>query len=87
MLIPPPGACLASCGSEHVVRIWEWNERWYCSAILEDIHTRAIRSLAWSPDGCFLASASFDSTVSIWEKTGSLWQQVDPVSNLESVGF
>lgn len=42
-------------------------ERWVCSAILEDTHSRTIRSACWSPDGRFLATASFDRTTAIWQ--------------------
>jgi len=34
-------------------------------------HSRTVRSLAFSPSGSSLALASFDSTVSIWERTPS----------------
>ena len=39
-------------------------------------HSRAVNSVAWSPDGTKLASGSNDETVRIWEAaTGKqLWQ-------------
>lgn len=42
-------------------------DRWVCSAILEDTHSRTIRSVCWSPTGRFLATASFDRTTAIWQ--------------------
>lgn len=31
-------------------------------------HTRTVRAISWSPNGAMLATASFDSTVGIWER-------------------
>jgi len=33
---------------------------------LDDIHTKSIRSIKFSSNGKFLASASFDATIGIW---------------------
>ena len=35
--------------------------------MLQDTHTRTIRSCSWSPNGTCLACAGFDAIVSIWE--------------------
>lgn len=74
---------LASCSGDKNVRIWaprrgatESSTSWYCSAVLEDGHTKTVRALSWSPDGRYLATASFDATVAIWRQQGGDWEQV-----------
>ena len=52
------------------MRIWQRHgttETWICAAILEETHHRSIRCSSWSPDGRYLATASFDATTAIWE--------------------
>ncbi len=51
-------------------------QQWYCCAVLDQCHSRTIRNVAWSPSGLALATASFDATVSIWELSGGVWEQV-----------
>ncbi|ONH96164.1 hypothetical protein PRUPE_7G110600 [Prunus persica] len=71
----------ASCSGDKTVRIWEHNpssstSSWDCKAVLDETHTRTVRSCAWSPSGKFLATASFDATTAIWENVGGDYECV-----------
>ncbi|PIA28723.1 hypothetical protein AQUCO_06700028v1 [Aquilegia coerulea] len=54
------------------VRIWQQNPSlssnpWECKAVLDETHTKSVRSCAWSPSGKLLATASFDNTTAFWD--------------------
>jgi WD40 repeat protein len=72
----PHDPILASCSGDKSIRMYGFTkaleERSFqhiCT--LPSSHSRTIRQLAFSPDGKRMASASFDSTVGIWERTRS----------------
>jgi WD40 repeat protein len=77
----PNEEIIASCGSDRNICIWEkksetsnqypknTNTKFLLKSILEDSHSRTIRSVSWDKTGKYLASASFDSMINIWKKT------------------
>jgi WD40 repeat protein/tRNA A-37 threonylcarbamoyl transferase component Bud32 len=73
----PSGAQLASAGSNQTpgdrrVTVWDAGTGQVIRTF-QQVHTKAIDQLAYSPDGKTLASTSRDGTVKLWESdTGSL---------------
>ncbi|KAM0977810.1 hypothetical protein ACFX13_014121 [Malus domestica] len=77
----------ASCSGDKTVRIWEQNpstSSWDCKAVLDETHTRTVRSCAWSPSGKLLATASFDATTAIWENVGGDYECVASLEGHEN---
>ena len=73
-MLPYTGDSIASCSGDKTVRVWQRHgttDTWVCAAILEETHHRSIRCSSWSPDGRYLATASFDATTAIWEVQAS----------------
>uniref|UniRef100_A0A7S3LQT2 Probable cytosolic iron-sulfur protein assembly protein CIAO1 homolog n=1 Tax=Aplanochytrium stocchinoi TaxID=215587 RepID=A0A7S3LQT2_9STRA len=46
-------------------------KHWVCACVLDEVQSRTIRSCEFSPNGEYLAAASFDSTTAIWTKQGN----------------
>lgn len=64
------GTMICSCGADKKISLYTIeNKNWvYNSTLDEEIHSRTIRSVSFSPDNKYIAAASFDSTTSIWLK-------------------
>lgn len=92
----PVKSLIASCSADKTVRIWSFNDLQdnkmisqdddfqFCTEIATG-HRKTVRSIAWSPSGKTLATASFDSTVSIWEQDDAAdWECVSSLEGHES---
>ncbi|TXG58273.1 hypothetical protein EZV62_016102 [Acer yangbiense] len=82
--VPP---IIASCSGDKTIRIWEQSgpsQSWRCKAVLEETHTRTVRSCAWSLCGKFLATGSFDATTAIWENIGGDYECVSTLEGHEN---
>lgn len=80
---------LASCSGDKTVRIWDFDSHspspsFRCTAVLEDTHSRTIRSCAWAPSGKMLATASFDGSTGIWEDIGGDFECVSTLDGHEN---
>jgi WD40 repeat protein len=56
-----------------------------CVCTLDGVHERTIRSVSWSPCGRYLASASFDATVAIYQRAEDEENEEDDEVKFECV--
>jgi len=70
ILWSPDGQLFASCSDDQTVKIWDPNKSECIKTLTE--HTREVYTIKWSPkEPLILATGSFDSTVKIWDCSGS----------------
>eukprot|EP01028_Stygiella_incarcerata_P008110 TRINITY_DN344_c0_g1_i1.p1 TRINITY_DN344_c0_g1~~TRINITY_DN344_c0_g1_i1.p1 ORF type:complete len:365 (-),score=92.65 TRINITY_DN344_c0_g1_i1:833-1927(-) len=86
----PQGNRLALCGSIPTIYVFQEKPGGIAAGMkvvcaLEDVHTRTIRSVSWSPDSRFLAAGSFDKTVSIWRRENG--NDGDEIDGEEAIEF
>ena len=65
LAVHPTGEVLAVGGSDGVVRVWKLGAG-LSEPIAEPAHRNTLYGIAFSPDGTWLAAASFDRSISVW---------------------
>lgn len=87
----PDGSRFVSCGEDRTIRIWSVEERAFssspaiiCTQVIEEQHTRTIRCVEWSPCSRYIASASFDGTVLVFQSIGGSFQRIAALEGHEN---
>ncbi|GAB4276341.1 MAG: AAA-like domain-containing protein [Oscillatoriaceae cyanobacterium] len=76
----PDGERLATASNDNTAKIWnlkaaangQVGANGHSPLHTLSGHSSSVRSIAWSPDGKLIATASYDQTVKIWKQNGEL---------------
>jgi len=80
------GSLICSCGADKKICLYSKGPdgQWKCNILDEDVHSRTVRSVAFSPDNNFIASSSFDSTTAIWMKNDNEYEYIASLEGHEN---
>jgi WD40 repeat protein/transcriptional regulator with XRE-family HTH domain len=69
IVFSPDGSILASSGDKEIIKFWDVVSGQNVQTLP---HPGPVFALAWSPDGNLLASSSFDGSIYLWQRQGTL---------------